>query len=84
MQETNASAVTSSKGNLACNMKLLLCAFAGPLYLGLYNDIQIFCQGLIYILDDGERIEADKGYTVSIPCTVKYPPVLIVMMIDNG
>ena len=28
VQETNASAVTSSKGNLACNMKLLLCAFA--------------------------------------------------------
>ena len=34
------------------------------IYLGLYNDIQIFCQGLIYILDDGERIETDKGYTV--------------------
>lgn len=46
---------------------------SGPLYLGLYNDIQIFCQGLIYILDDGERIEADKGYTGEHPMYCKIP-----------
>ena len=35
---------------------------SGPHFPGLHNDIEIFRMGLIHILDDGERMEADMGY----------------------
>jgi len=40
---------------------------SGPHLPGLYPDIAIFRKGLIHMLEDGERIEADKGYQGEAP-----------------
>ena len=34
---------------------------SGPHFPGLYNYLQIFCEALIHMLNDGERVKADKG-----------------------
>ena len=34
----------------------------GPYQCGLYPDLTIFRRGLIYMLEGGEKVEADKGY----------------------
>jgi hypothetical protein len=46
---------------------------SGPHFPGLYNDLQIFREALIHMLDDGERVEADKGYLGDHPWYVKIP-----------
>jgi hypothetical protein len=58
VQDTNASAATRLKRNMACDMKLLCACVQVILFLlavhifpGLYNDVEIFRQGLIHILD---------------------------------
>ena len=44
---------------------------SGPHFPGLHNDIEIFRMGLIHILDDGERMEADMGYRGEHPVYIK-------------
>ena len=46
---------------------------SGPHFPGLYNDLQIFREALIHMVDDGERVEADKGYVGDHPWYVKIP-----------
>ena len=46
---------------------------SGPHFPGLHNDIEIFRMGLIHILDDGERMEADMGYRGEHPVYIKMP-----------
>ena len=46
---------------------------SGPHFPGLYNDLQIFREALIHMVDDGERVEADKGYAGDHPWYVKIP-----------
>ena len=43
----------------------IVCA-SGPHFPGLYNDLQIFCEALIHMLNDGERVKADKGGAVGV------------------
>ena len=44
---------------------------AGPYLPGVSNDITIFRDGLIHMLEDGERVEADDGYVGECPGKVK-------------
>lgn len=46
---------------------------AGPYLPGIWNDLAIFRLGLMYMLEDGERIEADDGYKGECPQYVKCP-----------
>jgi len=46
---------------------------SGPHLPGLYNDLQIFRQELIHLLDDDERVEADDGYLGECPNKCKCP-----------
>ena len=46
---------------------------SGPHFPGLHNDLQIFQMGLIHILYDGERMEADLGYRGEHPMYIKMP-----------
>ena len=43
---------------------------SGPLFRGLYNDLQIFCFDLIGMLEPHAQMEADDGYIRE--CSVKY------------
>ena len=45
----------------------------GPHYPGTHNDIAIFQMALIHLLDDGERLEADRGYIGEHPTYIKMP-----------
>ena len=45
----------------------------GPHYPGTHNDIAIFQSALIHLLDDGERLEADRGYIGEHPTYIKMP-----------
>ena len=45
----------------------------GPYEPGIYNDIKIFRDALIYELEPGERVEADDGYIGEAPLHVKCP-----------
>ena len=61
---------------------------SGPHFPGLHNDLQIFQMGLIHILDDGERMEADLGYRGEHPMYINSLRCLPVQIkekkIDNG
>jgi hypothetical protein len=46
---------------------------AGPYLPGLINDLSIFRDGLIHMLGEGERVEADAGYIGECPNKVKVP-----------
>ena len=43
----------------------------GPYECGKWNYISIFINGLIHYLEEGERVEEDKGYVVEYPQTSK-------------
>lgn len=45
----------------------------GPFMPGDYNDISIFRSALKFMLEDGERVEADKGYLGESPEFCKVP-----------
>lgn len=45
---------------------------AGPFEPGLYNDLQIFRMGLMHMLEENERCEADDGY-LGEPTKIKCP-----------
>ena len=61
---------------------------SGPHFPGLHNDLQIFQMGLIHILYDGERMEADLGYRGEHPMYINSLRCLPVQIkekkIDNG
>ena len=47
---------------------------SGPWEPGMYNDISIFRKsGIMSLLDEGERVEADDGYRGEAPDTVRCP-----------
>lgn len=47
---------------------------SGPWEAGMYNDISIFKKsGIISLLDEGERVEADDGYVGAAPTHVRCP-----------
>jgi hypothetical protein len=46
---------------------------SGPYEPGIWNDISIFRNGLLSMLEEGERIEADDGYRGAAPRYVKCP-----------
>ena len=50
-----------------------ICWLSGPFPCGKYPDINIFRIGLKDCLEDGERVEADKGYLGECPEKVKAP-----------
>ena len=45
----------------------------GPYPPGRYNDLMVFRDSLMSILEDGERVEADDGYLGEAPKFVKCP-----------
>ena len=45
----------------------------GPFPCGVANDWQIFKNGLLLQLDEGERVEADDGYAPGNPEFIKTP-----------
>ena len=46
---------------------------AGPYICGKWNDLEIFRDGLIYELEENERVEADNGYRALDPEFAKTP-----------
>ena len=50
-----------------------ICHWYGPFEPGMYNDEMIFKMGLALCLEDGERVETDRGYRGSAPSKVKCP-----------
>ena len=46
---------------------------AGPYIWGKWNDLEIFRDGLIYELEENERVEADNGYKALDPEFAKTP-----------
>ena len=36
-----------------------------------YNDMDVFCEGLLTLLEPGKRVEADNGYIGEAPLNVK-------------
>jgi hypothetical protein len=59
--------------NLSTTGSLYIHLIAGPYLPGLINDISIFHDGLIHMLERGERVEADQGYIGECPEKVKVP-----------
>lgn len=50
-----------------------ICWDNGPFEPGMYNDNMIFQMGLAGMLEEGERVEAGKGYMHSAPEHIRYP-----------
>ena len=64
--------------SLRCEVALCIktgdiCWWNGPFEPGIYNDETIFKMGLLGMLDEGERVETDRGYRGSAPMYVKCP-----------
>ena len=53
-----------------------ICWWAGPYLPGNWNDNMIFQDGLVHMLEPGERCEADDGYRGSSPLHVVCPAVI--------
>ena len=50
-----------------------ICWVEGPLPCGAYPDVKVFRCGLKGWLEEGERVEADKGYRGECPSKAKIP-----------
>lgn len=50
-----------------------ICWISGPWRPGLYNDLDIFREGLLTWLEPGERCEGDDGYNGEAPLRIKCP-----------
>lgn len=50
-----------------------ICWWNGPFQPGVYNDDMVFNKGLAGMLEEGERVETDRGYRGSSPQYVKCP-----------
>ena len=50
-----------------------ICWWSGPYAPGKWNDMAIFWDGLVYMLQPGERCETDRGYQGAAPTYVKCP-----------
>jgi hypothetical protein len=55
----------------------------GPYECGMWNDVSIFRNALISMLDEGERVEADDGYRGEAPEHVKCPQSICNLQIDD-
>ena len=53
-----------------------ICSWSGPYAPGKWNDLSIFRDSLLLMLEPGERCETDRGYQGSAPTHVKFPGVL--------
>ncbi len=53
-----------------------ICWWSGPYAPGKWNDLSIFRDSLVSMLEHGERCETDRGYQGSTPTYVKCPGVL--------
>ena len=53
-----------------------ICWWSGPYAPGTWNDLTIFRDSLVSMLEPGERCETDRGYQGSAPTYVKCPGVL--------
>jgi hypothetical protein len=53
-----------------------ICWWSGPYAPGNWNDLTIFRDSLVSMLEHGERCETDRGYQGSAPTYVKCPGVL--------
>ena len=55
-----------------CILSGSICWIHGPIPCGKWNDLQVFKHALINFLDDGERVESDKGYR-GVPRSARIP-----------
>jgi hypothetical protein len=53
-----------------------ICWLSGTCAPGKWNDLSVFWDSLVSMLEPGERCEMDRGYQGSVPTYVKCPGVL--------
>jgi hypothetical protein len=53
-----------------------ICCWSGPYAPDKWNDLSIFRDSLVLMLEPGEQCETDRGYQGSVPTYVKSPGVL--------
>ncbi len=54
-----------------CILTGVICWWSGPYALGKWNDLSIFRDSLVSMLEPGERCETDRGYQGATPAYVK-------------